>query len=199
VTCPSRTNTTTAFGAVTDAQLSIGKTAGGAEYVAAVSIKALARSLHTLVGTAIADLDTVPGNRPGLHHLHGPHRPVGRQLGRGRRHALRESTSSSPRSSPRAAASSEAYRLAGYRGGETNACRLASNDKVQARVAELQLAAAEKVELSVAGVLMELWRIATADPSRAGRIPGRLLPLLLGQGHRYQETQGERRGAWRSG
>lgn len=57
-----RTRTTTAFTAVTDAQLSIGKTVGGAEYVAAVSIKAAALVELTLVAAqAIADLETVPG------------------------------------------------------------------------------------------------------------------------------------------
>lgn len=58
------TTTITAFGAVTDAQLSIGKTVGGAEYVAAVSIKAAGKVTHTLVGTAIGELDTVTG-QPG--------------------------------------------------------------------------------------------------------------------------------------
>lgn len=53
--------TTTAFTAVTDAQLSLGKTVGGAEYMAAASIKALGKVTSTLVGTNIADLETVPG------------------------------------------------------------------------------------------------------------------------------------------
>lgn len=56
------TITTTAYGAATDAQVSIGKTVGGAEYVAAVSIKALGKVLHTLATTNIADLDTLPGS-----------------------------------------------------------------------------------------------------------------------------------------
>jgi len=56
-----RTKTVTAFGAVTDAQLSIGSAAGGAQYVAAVSVKAAGQVAHTLVGAGMADLDTVPG------------------------------------------------------------------------------------------------------------------------------------------
>lgn len=57
-----RTKTTTAFGAATDAQIEIGKTVGGAEYVASTTIKALGDFSHALVGTNIADLDTVPGS-----------------------------------------------------------------------------------------------------------------------------------------
>jgi hypothetical protein len=40
--------TDTAYGAVTDAQLTIGSTVGGAQYVAAVSIKAAAKVIATL-------------------------------------------------------------------------------------------------------------------------------------------------------
>jgi hypothetical protein len=56
-----RVNTVTAFGAATDAQLQIGKTAGGAEYVAAVTVKALQSLALTNVGTLAADLDAFPG------------------------------------------------------------------------------------------------------------------------------------------
>lgn len=56
-----RTKTVTGFGAVTDAQVQIGKTVAGAEYVAATTIKALGDYSHTEVGTSVADLDTVPG------------------------------------------------------------------------------------------------------------------------------------------
>lgn len=57
-----RTKTVTAFGAATDAQLQIGKTVGGAEYVAAVSIKAQGEVGHTNVTTGVPDLDQVPGS-----------------------------------------------------------------------------------------------------------------------------------------
>lgn len=56
-----RTITTTAYGAATDAQISIGKTAGGAEYVAAVSIKSQGVVSHTPVSTSAADLVSFPG------------------------------------------------------------------------------------------------------------------------------------------
>ena len=86
----------------------------------------------------------------------------------------------------------EAYRLAGYTGGETNASRLASNDKVSARVAELQMAAAERVELTVGGVLMELWKIATADPGELVEFQIGCCRYCHGKRHRYQETPAER-------
>jgi hypothetical protein len=60
------TVTVSAFGAATDAQLQIGKTVGGAEYVAATSIKALGKVTHTLVATNIADLETVPASLGGV-------------------------------------------------------------------------------------------------------------------------------------
>lgn len=56
-----RVVTSTAYGAVTDAQLSIGKTVGGAEYVAATTIKAQGVYTPALVTTGAADLDTYPG------------------------------------------------------------------------------------------------------------------------------------------
>jgi hypothetical protein len=49
-----RTLTTTAYTAVTDAQISIGSTAGGVDYVAAVSIKAIGVVAHTNVNAAAA-------------------------------------------------------------------------------------------------------------------------------------------------
>jgi hypothetical protein len=55
------TKTNTAFTAATDAQISIGNAAGGAQYVALVSIKAVGQVIHSLVGANMADLDTVPG------------------------------------------------------------------------------------------------------------------------------------------
>lgn len=55
------TKTVTAFGAATDAQLQLGNAAGGAQYVAAVSIKAAGEVSHALVAGNIADLDLVPG------------------------------------------------------------------------------------------------------------------------------------------
>lgn len=58
--------TTTAFTAVSDAQISIGNAAGGAQYVAAVSIKALGVYALTLVGSAAAALANFPSGSPNL-------------------------------------------------------------------------------------------------------------------------------------
>ncbi|WP_269715782.1 hypothetical protein [Caulobacter sp. NIBR2454] len=55
------TFTTTAFGAVTDAQITIGNVAGGAQYVAATTIKAVGRKAHALVDAAAAALLSFPG------------------------------------------------------------------------------------------------------------------------------------------
>lgn len=49
-----RTYTTTGFGAATDAQLSLGSTAGGVDYVAATTIKAVGVKSHTPVDAAAA-------------------------------------------------------------------------------------------------------------------------------------------------
>jgi hypothetical protein len=57
-----RLKTVTAFGAATDAQLQIGKTAGGAEYVAAVSIKSQQDLALTEVGSGVPDLETWTGS-----------------------------------------------------------------------------------------------------------------------------------------
>lgn len=54
------TVTDTAFTAVTDAQVSYGKTAGGAEYVAATTVKAIGVKKHTLVDAAAADYQALP-------------------------------------------------------------------------------------------------------------------------------------------
>ena len=86
----------------------------------------------------------------------------------------------------------EAYQLAGYRGGEASASRLASNGKVQARVAEIQKAGADKAEVTVAGVLMELWKIATADPNELIEYQVGCCRSCWGKSFRHQETVGER-------
>jgi hypothetical protein len=49
-----RTYTTTGYGAATDAQISIGSTAGGVDYVAATTIKAVGVKSHTPVDAAAA-------------------------------------------------------------------------------------------------------------------------------------------------
>lgn len=62
----------------------------------------------------------------------------------------------------------EAYAAAGYAPSEPNASRLTSNDKVKARLAELQERAALRVELTVADILEELEQarqIAIAAPT----------------------------------
>jgi hypothetical protein len=54
--------TTTAFGAATDAQISIGSTAGGVDYVAAVTVKALGVYSLTRVAAASATHLNAPAN-----------------------------------------------------------------------------------------------------------------------------------------
>jgi len=63
-----RTKTATAFGAATDATLQIGSASAGAEFVAAVSVKAQGQVAHTLVGGGVATLDTVAGT-PGTETI----------------------------------------------------------------------------------------------------------------------------------
>lgn len=55
-----RTYTTTAYGAATDATISIGSTAGGVDYVAATTIKAIGVKNHTAVDAAAASHLTAP-------------------------------------------------------------------------------------------------------------------------------------------
>lgn len=50
----------------------------------------------------------------------------------------------------------EAYQEAGYAPSEPNASRLTSNDKVAARVAEIQGRAAIRAEITVADIIAEL-------------------------------------------
>jgi phage terminase small subunit len=50
---------------------------------------------------------------------------------------------------------SEAYQIAGYEPSEPNASRLTRNDKVQARVAELQERGAIKAEVTAASLIEE--------------------------------------------
>lgn len=54
----------------------------------------------------------------------------------------------------------EAYADAGYKPSEPNASRLTSNEKVQARLAELQERAAVRTEITVAGITDRLLKIA---------------------------------------
>jgi len=86
----------------------------------------------------------------------------------------------------------QAYELAGYKPNRGNAARLNANESVQARVAEVQAAGAEEAKVSVAGVLMELWRIATADPAELVEHHVGCCRYCHGAGHRYQETPRQR-------
>lgn len=58
--------TTTAFTAVTDAQISIGNAAAGAQYAALTSIKAVGIVTLTLVNAAAAALASAPNTAPNL-------------------------------------------------------------------------------------------------------------------------------------
>lgn len=86
----------------------------------------------------------------------------------------------------------EAHQLAGFKPNRGNAGRLNANESVQARVAELQRAAADKVELTVSGVLMELWRVASADPRELIEYRVGCCRHCWGEGFRYQETPRQR-------
>lgn len=55
---------------------------------------------------------------------------------------------------------SEAYTLAGYKKNDGNAIRLKGNEKVKARIVELQERAAVRAEISIASVTEGLLRIA---------------------------------------
>lgn len=55
----------------------------------------------------------------------------------------------------------DAYAAAGYKPSEPNASRLTSNDKVRARVAELQEKAASRTVITVASITERLLAIAT--------------------------------------
>jgi hypothetical protein len=54
----------------------------------------------------------------------------------------------------------EAYAEAGYAPSEPNASRLTRNDKVRARIAELQERGAIRAEITIAGITESLLRIA---------------------------------------
>lgn len=55
---------------------------------------------------------------------------------------------------------SDAYIAAGYKPCDANACRLTGNDKVQARIVELQARAAARTEITVASITDRLLAIA---------------------------------------
>lgn len=90
-------------------------------------------------------------------------------------------------------AQSEAYEAAGYEPSEPNASRLTRNDKVAARVAELQTRAADRAEISAAAVLRELWSIGTADPNELIEYRWGCCRHCWGTSHRHQYTEGEMR------
>lgn len=56
----------------------------------------------------------------------------------------------------------EAYATAGYAPSEPNASRLTSNDKVRARVAEIQERGAVRAEVTIASLTADLLRIREA-------------------------------------
>lgn len=55
----------------------------------------------------------------------------------------------------------EAYKEAGYKPNEAHASRLASNGKVQARIAQILTSAATRVEINLATITEHLLRVAT--------------------------------------
>ena len=70
----------------------------------------------------------------------------------------------------------EAYADAGYKPSEPNASRLTSNDKVQARLSELQERAATRTEITVASITERLLAIAT---NWLGNAPDFAVPYAL--------------------
>jgi len=69
----------------------------------------------------------------------------------------------------------QAYQEAGYKPQRQNASRLMTNDDIQARVAELIEAAANRAEIDIARTLKELVRIGTSDIRNALTPNGALL------------------------
>lgn len=66
VVMSARVYTTTAYGAATDATIQLGSAAGGSQYVAAASIKAVGVAALTLVNAAAAGLASFPSGSPNL-------------------------------------------------------------------------------------------------------------------------------------
>lgn len=67
----------------------------------------------------------------------------------------------------------EAYASAGYSPSEQNASRLTRNDKVQARVAELQNSGAVRVEVTIASLIEEaasIQKAAQADKQHSAAV-----------------------------
>lgn len=86
----------------------------------------------------------------------------------------------------------EAYVSAGYKPNRGNAARLNANEGVRLRILELQKAGADKAEITIAGVLSELWRIATADPGELIEWRVGCCRYCWGKRHRHQETPNQR-------
>jgi phage terminase small subunit len=73
----------------------------------------------------------------------------------------------------------EAYQAAGYKPSEPNASRLKSNDKVAARVAELQERGAIRAEVTVASIIAELEE--AREVARQGAQPGPMVSASMGK------------------
>lgn len=69
-----------------------------------------------------------------------------------------------------------AYEAAGYKLSHAAASRLSRNIKIAQRVRYLQASAAERVGVTIEGVLLEMKRIAMADASRIMKPDGTLSP-----------------------
>lgn len=75
----------------------------------------------------------------------------------------------------------EAYAEAGYVADEGNACRLTGNDKVQARVAEIQERGAVRAEITVSSILGELEQARLAALSAATPQSGAAVAASMGK------------------
>lgn len=74
-----------------------------------------------------------------------------------------------------------AYVAAGFKANRSNASRLNSNERVQARIQELQQRGAERAEITVAAVVQELAKIGFADIRRAVRWKANVVGMVEGE------------------
>lgn len=87
-----------------------------------------------------------------------------------------------------------AYALAGFKPHRGNAARLSANESVRERVSAIQLAAAERAEITVAEVLRELKKIGFADIRKAVKWRSNVLATTIdddGTPHPYYTSNVE--------
>lgn len=70
----------------------------------------------------------------------------------------------------------DAYEIAGYRRSSSNAARLNGDERVAARIKEIQAEGAEAAAIDITRTLQELVRIGTLDPRRMFDSEGKVKP-----------------------